>query len=104
MDHYQCHVTVRGRVQGVFYRASTVAQAEKMGVDGWVRNRGDGSVEAVLAGDRDAVDGLLGWMRQGPAAARVDQLDTSPYDGEVAPGFSSRETVHDQGQGKATYD
>ncbi len=62
---------VSGRVQGVYYRASTQQQARRLAVAGWVRNRPDGSVEAWLEGAPDAVEALLAWMRRGPAGARV---------------------------------
>lgn len=59
------HLLVRGRVQGVYYRASTVEAATRLGVLGWVRNRRDGSVEALLHGPADAVEALTAWARQG---------------------------------------
>ncbi len=62
---------VSGRVQGVYYRASTQQQARRLAVAGWVRNRPDGSVEAWLEGAPDAVEALLAWMRRGPEGARV---------------------------------
>ena len=57
---------IHGRVQGVGYRAALFAQAQRLGVRGWVRNRRDGTVQAVLAGTDDAVQGVLEWARQGP--------------------------------------
>jgi acylphosphatase len=68
-------VVVRGRVQGVGYRASCVAAARRLGVGGWVRNRDDGTVEAVVQGEPTRVNALLAWFRQGPALARVDDLE-----------------------------
>lgn len=65
---------MRGRVQGVGFRASCAARAEALGVAGWVRNRPDGSVELVAHGARAAVRGLLEWCRQGPQAARVSEV------------------------------
>lgn len=75
-------VRATGRVQGVFYRAWTSNQAERLGVAGWVRNCADGSVEAHLEGDGEAVARLIDAMRTGPAGARVDQLDVE--EGEPA--------------------
>ena len=70
-----CHLTVRGRVQGVGYRAFVEREAVKRGVEGWARNRKDGSVEAVLAGPPDAVEAVIEACRRGPFNARVDALD-----------------------------
>jgi acylphosphatase len=72
------HVTVRGRVQGVGYRAFVVAAAQARGLEGWVRNRRDGSVEAVFAGVADAVAAMLADCRRGPPMARVSGLDDQP--------------------------
>lgn len=66
---------IHGRVQGVSYRASAQAEAERLGLTGWVRNRHDGSVEALVAGSTDAVEAFIGWARRGPPAARVDSVD-----------------------------
>lgn len=65
------HVTVSGHVQGVFFRETCRREARARGVAGWVRNNGDGTVEAVLEGEPEAVDKVLAWMRTGPASARV---------------------------------
>lgn len=70
----QLRIVVRGRVQGVGFRYSTVNRATELGVLGWVRNRGDGSVEIVAQGDRPAVDALLDWCHRGPTSARVDRV------------------------------
>lgn len=79
-------VTIRGEVQGVGYRASMARRARELGLAGWVRNRLDGSVEAVVAGDAAAVEALLRWARRGPPAARVSRVDVE-VDTEVqAPG------------------
>jgi acylphosphatase len=69
------HVVIRGRVQGVGYRAWVEYQALVRQLDGWVRNRRDGSVEAVLAGPETAVSELIAACRRGPTAARVDAID-----------------------------
>ncbi len=73
-----------GRVQGVFFRDSMRAEAERLGVSGWVRNDPDGTVEAVVSGEPGAVDALVAWAREGPAGARVERLDATdepPADG-----------------------
>ena len=71
------HVIVVGRVQGVGYRAWTEREAETRGLQGWVRNRHDGSVEAVFAGSAEAVRGMIEACRRGPGFARVERLDVS---------------------------
>ena len=69
-------VVVRGRVQGVFFRDTTRRRAEQLGVAGWARNRGDGSVEAVFEGEADAVEAMLQFVRQGPGRAVVSEVET----------------------------
>jgi acylphosphatase len=69
------HVIVRGRVQGVGYRAFVEHEALKLGLEGWVRNRRDGSVEAVFAGAPEKVDAVIEACWRGPLGARVDALD-----------------------------
>ena len=69
------HVVVRGRVQGVGYRAWTEYTALDQGLEGWVRNRRDGAVEAVFAGPAAAVAEMIDACRQGPPGARVDAVD-----------------------------
>ena len=71
---------VRGRVQGVFFRQSTVAQARALGVTGWVRNREDGCVEGVASGTDDALARLHEWLRRGPPAAKVEGVEWSEAD------------------------
>lgn len=73
-DKVSAQVIVRGRVQGVFFRAETADQARQWGVTGWVRNRSDGAVEAFIEGDKQAVEQMIAWCRHGPAAARVDDV------------------------------
>jgi acylphosphatase len=68
-------MVVHGRVQGIGYRAFVEHEALRRGIEGWVRNRRDGSVEAVLAGDADAVAAMIEACRRGPMGARVDTLD-----------------------------
>ena len=69
------HVVVRGRVQGVFFRASCAERARALGLAGWVRNTVDGRVEAVFEGDADAVAAMLAWCAHGPPHAVVEQVE-----------------------------
>jgi acylphosphatase len=64
-------VIVTGHVQGVFFRQSCQRKAVELGVGGWIHNNNDGTVEAALEGDPDAVEGIVSWMRVGPSAAVV---------------------------------
>lgn len=69
------HLLISGRVQGVAYRAHTVAQATQLGLSGWVRNLSDGRVEVLAEGPADKLEALLSWCRQGPALARVSRVE-----------------------------
>jgi acylphosphatase len=71
------HLRIEGRVQRVGYRAWMVREATRLGLSGWVRNRADGSVEAVVAGPEPAVQALLTACRRGPVLARVDRIEES---------------------------
>jgi len=83
-------VVVSGRVQGVAFRAATRAQARAHGLAGWVRNRADGSVEAVFEGTPAAVEALVAWCRQGPRSARVEQIEVQDEAPEGLTGFEVR--------------
>src|SRR5579875_2933911 len=74
------HVSIRGRVQGVGYRAFVEREALAAGLEGWVRNCRDGSVEAVFSGPQEVVDKVIAVCRRGPFAARVDALDERAAD------------------------
>ena len=78
------HLAIHGVVQGVWFRESMRIQAERLGVCGWVANRFDGSVEAVVQGSPDAVDSITRWARQGPERARVDRVQVSEAGGDFA--------------------
>ena len=74
MADRRVHLTIRGKVQGVFFRESTRTRAVELGVSGWVRNLEDGSVEALAQGSTDAIDQLISFCRRGPEAARVSHV------------------------------
>lgn len=75
MGQKQVHLVVRGRVQGVFFRASTEAEAKRLGLVGWVKNRPDATVEVLAQGREEALHELVAWAHKGPSAARVDHVD-----------------------------
>ncbi len=86
-------LVVTGRVQGVFFRDWTVEQARGLGLDGWVRNRADGSVEALVAGAPEMVAAMIDRVRQGSPASRVDDVAVSDdVSGEALNGFEKRTT------------
>lgn len=84
-------LVIEGRVQGVGFRASMAREATRLGVVGWVRNRLDGSVEAVIAGDASAIAELLAWAQRGPPAACVTHVDVEQASGNYT-GFEQRPT------------
>lgn len=84
------HLLIAGRVQGVGYRDWMAREARRLGLSGWVRNRADGQVEAVIAGPEPAVEALLSLVRRGPVLARVDAVEESFFEDDVAPGFVRR--------------
>lgn len=84
MGQKQIQLIVRGRVQGVYYRASAQREARRLGLTGWVKNRNDGAVEMLVEGEEDHVKDFLTWAQHGPATARVDRIETRwrSYTGE----------------------
>lgn len=78
---------VSGRVQGVFFRASTREQARRLGLSGSARNLADGRVEVIADGDAAAIEALAGWLRHGPPQARVEAVERSDWQTPVAGGF-----------------
>jgi acylphosphatase len=75
IENVRAHVIISGRVQGVGFRYDTQWAAQGIGVCGWVRNRRDGSVEAVIEGEKARVDRMLDWCRRGSAPSRVAAVD-----------------------------
>ena len=80
-------VLVRGRVQGVFYRASCAERARGLGLAGWIRNTPAGGVEAAFEGAEAAVDEIVVWCRRGPSGARVDRIEVEDEDVVGETGF-----------------
>jgi acylphosphatase len=80
---------IHGLVQGVSYRVSAAAEARRLGLAGWVRNRADGTVEALVSGPAAAVDAFTAWARKGPPHARVSRVEALPGE-PPGPGFSLR--------------
>jgi acylphosphatase len=80
------HLRIAGKVQGVGFRAAMYREAVRLNVTGWVRNRKDGTVEAVIQGPEKFVAAMLAWAHRGPPGARVDQIEENPIDG-IFPDF-----------------
>jgi len=83
-------VTVRGLVQGVFFRAGCAEEADRLGVNGWVSNEPDGTVAGHFEGPATAVDELVAWCRRGPRHARVDDVRVSEAQATGSAGFATR--------------
>ena len=92
-DPITVRVRIRGRVQGVWYRGWTVDEARRLGLSGWVRNRRDGSVEAVFSGPEHAVRAMIAYCRRGPPGALVREVTEEAETGPVGPGFHQAPTV-----------
>lgn len=87
---YTVKAVIKGRVQGVWFRGWTVETARALGLHGWVRNRKDGSVEALFSGPEADVAAMLARCHQGPPAAQVQSVSVEDWNGPVAPGFRQR--------------
>jgi len=83
-ERHTRRLVIRGRVQGVFFREAMRLEAERLGVAGWVRNRADGTVEAVVQGAAEAVEAMIRWARRGPEDARVASVDVGEAEGDYA--------------------
>ena len=90
MSHTRAHVFVSGRVQGVYFRATTRDEAREAGVDGWVRNLPDGRVEAVFEGAEDAVASMVEFCHEGSSAANVEGVEVEYGEPEGVDGFEVR--------------
>lgn len=93
MAQKRLQLIIRGRVQGVYFRASAKREAKRLGLTGWVKNRFDGSVEAILEGEENEIKDFLTWAQRGPSTARVDDVETRwrGYTGEF-PNFTIART------------
>ncbi|NWG87648.1 MAG: acylphosphatase [Hydrogenophilaceae bacterium] len=83
------NLRIHGRVQGVWFRDSMCREAERLGVTGWVRNRHDGTVEALVQGEAEAVEAVIAWAHNGPPKARVERVTINEAEGEYL-GFEQR--------------
>jgi len=85
-ENTRVHLLIEGRVQGVFFRASAQAEASRLGLTGWVRNRPDGAVEIVAEGERKKLDDLIAWCRHGPRGAEVEnvRIEWKKFSGEFS--------------------
>ena len=92
-DDVAVRVRIAGRVQGVWYRGWAIDEAEARGLRGWVRNRRDGSVEALFVGAQRQVEAMIEACRHGPPAARVDQVVREPAADDGSTGFRQAPTV-----------
>ena len=92
-DDVTKRVVVRGRVQGVTFRYSMVQEARELRLHGWVRNRRDGTVEAVIHGPRDDVQHLIEWAERGPDGAQVKDIEITDSDERDLPVFETRPTA-----------
>ena len=90
MNTQALHILVRGRVQGVFFRASAQAQAHEENISGWVRNRPDGTVEIHAEGSEEELTRFVEWCRLGPSSATVTDIDIEPVSAAGATSFSIR--------------
>lgn len=90
---WQVNVIVKGTVQGVLFRKWTVEAATKLGLNGWVRNLADGSVEAVISGPSEAVDNMIQQCHSGPSTAQVTSVEVSKWDNHVPQGFEKRKST-----------
>jgi acylphosphatase len=89
-EQIRVHVFVTGRVQGVGYRFSTMDEANRLGINGWVRNLPDGRVEALFEGSKAAVEEMISWCRQGPRTAVVKDVAVEYEEPEGLQGFETR--------------
>ena len=88
MDKRTVHIVVDGKVQGVFYRATTKETADSLGITGWVKNREDGCVEMMASGTDKEIEALIAWCWEGPKRASVTNVIVADKESEIFTGFS----------------
>ena len=76
MAEKRVEVTIKGHVQGVYFRANTRDRAKRLGVEGWVKNQPNGDVKAIFEGEREMLEDMIDWCHKGPPMARVDEVET----------------------------
>ena len=81
------HIMIKGKVQGVFFRASAKEKASALGVKGWVKNTREGDVESVASGNEKQLEAFIEWCRQGPSKAKVTSLEVTPINDQSFEGF-----------------
>jgi len=84
------HLLIKGKVQGVYYRASAREEAQALGLTGWVRNTPEGDVEAVASGDQVSIDKFIAWCHRGPRQSKVVSVEVSQLPEEGFEGFAIR--------------
>lgn len=92
--HKALRLIIKGRVQGVFFRDWTVQNANDFKLDGWVRNRTDGTVEALFVGSESNVDKMVNFCKIGPPSAKVREIETTVAMGICKKGFMQKPTVN----------
>ena len=90
MPAARAHAVIRGRVQGVFFRAEARDRARSLGLVGWIRNRHDGAVEAVFEGERERVESMVRWCERGPSGAAVESVHVEWEEPEGERGYEVR--------------
>ena len=82
------HLIIKGKVQGVFYRASAKEMADEIGIKGWVKNRVDGNVEVVATGTKEQIGSFIEWCKRGPQRAAVTGVELAPLEQQMFPDFA----------------
>ncbi len=88
MNNVSAHLRISGKVQGVFFRATARKIAEKNNLTGWIKNRADGNVEAIVSGNKVDVERFIEWCKRGPAKAQVESVDINYIEGKVFKEFT----------------